>query len=234
MAPVPQEDTSLLSKEKELSHLEYKSHPSDFEDIGDITLASPASRSSHRGYDGVFYNIAIVVASAILAVSLRSVLIHIRIKSGQLVPTGPYRLIEAQYGSGFFDFYDFYDGPDSLGSAGYNTYVSKESAMQSKIAGVKREDGEEFVFMSSATTKKGPRDSVRLEGKRRFDRGLFVLDVLHMPNGAGVWPAFWLTDEAAWPSNGEIDILEGEFEIMLFTSMPSTISGLILTSLHRS
>ena len=233
MAPAPQEDTSLLSKEKELSHLEYKSHPSDFEDIGDITLASSVSRGSDRRYRNILHNIAIVAASAILTVSLRSILIHIRIKSGQLVPTGPYRLIEAQTGSSFFDFYDFYDGPDSLGSAGYNVYVSKESAMQSKIAGVKQEDGEEFVYMSSASTKKGPRDSVRLEGKRRFDRGLFVLDVVHMPNGAGVWPAFWLTDEAAWPRNGEIDILEGMFDI-ISNSVQSTSSVLIARCKCRS
>ena len=30
-----------------------------------------------------------------------------------------------------------------------------------------------------------------------------------MPSGCGSWPAFWLTDEPAWPINGEIDILEG-------------------------
>jgi hypothetical protein len=30
-----------------------------------------------------------------------------------------------------------------------------------------------------------------------------------MPDGCGVWPAFWMTDEAAWPRNGEVDVLEG-------------------------
>lgn len=34
-------------------------------------------------------------------------------------------------------------------------------------------------------------------------------DVRHMPQGCGTWPAAWETDEGAWPTNGEIDILEG-------------------------
>eukprot|EP00957_Ditylum_brightwellii_P057737 4377618-Ditylum_brightwellii.AAC.1 len=62
--------------------------------------------------------------------------------------------------------------------------------------------------MKSLPTDEGPRDSIRLEGKRRFDRGLFVIDLHHMPAGCGVWPAFWLTDETNWPNNGEIDIVE--------------------------
>mmetsp|Transcript_9988 Transcript_9988/g.16584 ORF Transcript_9988/g.16584 Transcript_9988/m.16584 type:complete len:397 (+) Transcript_9988:616-1806(+) len=66
-----------------------------------------------------------------------------------------------------------------------------------------------FIFMRSAPTEEGPRESVRLEGKRRFNRGLFIIDLRHMPAGCGVWPAFWLTDEANWPVNGEIDIVEG-------------------------
>jgi len=68
---------------------------------------------------------------------------------------------------------------------------------------------ETFVRISSSPTPLGPRNSVRLEGKRRFNRGLFIIDLRHMPAGCGTWPAFWLTDEANWPVNGEIDIVEG-------------------------
>lgn len=66
-----------------------------------------------------------------------------------------------------------------------------------------------FIYMKSAPTPDGPRQSIRLEGKRRFHRGLFIIDLRHMPAGCGVWPAFWMTDEANWPINGEIDIVEG-------------------------
>jgi hypothetical protein len=65
------------------------------------------------------------------------------------------------------------------------------------------------VIIKSSPTEAGPRESVRLEGRKRYDRGLFVLDLDHMPAGPGVWPAFWLTDEGDWPDHGEIDIVEG-------------------------
>ena len=58
---------------------------------------------------------------------------------------------------------------------------------------------EEYTEKLSPIYPFGNRESVRLEGKRRFDRGLFILDVEHMPSGCGVWPAWWLTDEEAWP-----------------------------------
>jgi hypothetical protein len=64
------------------------------------------------------------------------------------------------------------------------------------------------VFIRSAPTVDGPRESIRLEGKRHFNRGLFILDIDHVPSGCGVWPAFWLVDEQHWPTNGEIDIVE--------------------------
>ena len=119
-------------------------------------------------------------------------------------------MIELQEGKKFFDYYEFLDGPDSLGSAGYNDYVGKERALKLNLANVTKEKDSEFIYLQSAPGMDGGfRESVRLEGKRRFDRGLFILDVAHMPAGCGVWPAFWLTDEDAWPMNGEIDIVEG-------------------------
>ena len=129
--------------------------------------------------------------------------------------SGNYSLIEAHTGESFFDYYTFFDGPDSLGSAGYNTYVSREKAESLGIAKVvTADDGTDYVELSS---KAGAayddwgnrlRDSVRLEGKLRFNDGLFILDVLEMPSGCGLWPAFWSTDGEVWPDHGEIDIVE--------------------------
>ena len=108
---------------------------------------------------------------------------------------GPYKLVERQEGREFFDYYSFYDGADSLGSAGYNSYIGKKRALELGLVNVTKDetDGIEYVYMNSAATSKGPRESIRLEGNRRFDRGLFILDLSHMPAGCGVWPAFWLT-----------------------------------------
>jgi hypothetical protein len=138
--------------------------------------------------------------------------------------SGPYSLIEAHKGKSFFDYYIFNDGPDSIGSAGYNTYVGRKVAEALGLIKVEADDNtdendndnndNEYVYLSSkAGTNYDEygnrfRDSIRLEGKRRFDHGLIILDVSKMPTGCGVWPAFWSTDETDWPKNGEIDIVE--------------------------
>lgn len=154
--------------------------------------------------------VIVIILSIFLALHLRATHDGREVEQGGLVPTGPYRLLEAHEGRDFFSYYDFYNGSDSLGSAGFNTYVSQSKAEEMGIVDIVTGDNnEELVYLSSAPTKVGPRDSIRLEGKKRFERGLFILDVRHMPDGCGVWPAFWLTDEDAWPWNGEIDVLEG-------------------------
>ena len=132
--------------------------------------------------------------------------------------TGPYKLLEAHLGASFLDYYDFYEGADSLGSAGYNTYVNKQRAMELGLVQVLKDDEKESsmtsILLQSAPTADGPRESIRLEGKTRYqDRGLFLLDLDHMPTGCGVWPAVWLTDEGAWPNHGEVDFVEGIYDL---------------------
>ena len=136
--------------------------------------------------------------------------------SSRMARTGPYQLTQRQVGAQFLDFYSFYEGEDSLGSAGFNTYTAKQRALELGLihATTTKEQDEKgesssSIYLSSLPTAKGPRESVRLEGNQRFNAGLFILDLDHMPAGCGQWPAFWLTDEDHWPDHGEIDIVEG-------------------------
>jgi hypothetical protein len=186
--------------------------------------------------------VALMVAVAVLCAGIAIGLTWVGLWVAQppRQPVGPYILVERQEGEDFFTYYDFYEGPDSVGSNGYNTYVSRPRAETLGIVNVTYEDdaldvwggtndnddidgqrkkqrqrqyrhrvlyenddqglpgegmadasertspfSEPFVYIGSAPTADGPRESIRLEGKRRFDRGLFIIDVRHMPNGCG-------------------------------------------------
>jgi len=53
------------------------------------------------------------------------------------------------------------------------------------------------------------RQSIRIESKNTYNQGLIIADIAHMPGSiCGTWPAFW-TIGPDWPTNGEIDIIEG-------------------------
>lgn len=51
------------------------------------------------------------------------------------------------------------------------------------------------------------RDSIRLHSNLNFTGGVFIASALHMPEGCGTWPAWWLTNDP-WPKYGEVDIIE--------------------------
>lgn len=124
------------------------------------------------------------------------------------LPDGPYQLFQLQNAQSFLDHYEFYEGEDSVGSAGYNTYVTKETAEKHNLVEGTTSGG--FVIRSApGVVAGGPRQSIRLEGTTRFNSGLFIVQMDHMPAGCGVWPALWLTDEQFWPDHGEIDFIEG-------------------------
>eukprot|EP00979_Chaetoceros_neogracilis_P018251 scaffold10559_cov267-Chaetoceros_neogracile.AAC.9 len=200
-------------------------------------LNKSKSRRSLKEDQSLFQKMFTMISLALLGLLTIFVLLQVSslIVGPPSQPVGPYQLVEAQEGDQFFDKYDFYIGKDSAGSKGYVNYVSRDEAVELGIANVTWEDidpyifglhndtkGDEsntrqdekagkepFVYMSTSSTAEGPRNSIRLEGLHRFNRGLFILDLRHMPAGCATWPAYWLTDEPNWPVNGEIDILEG-------------------------
>ena len=150
---------------------------------------------------------SLVICAVVTFVILVSIFIYRKVGMAHV---GPYRISQVQKGENLFSFYDFFEGPDVPGSGGFNDYVSYERA---KELGILKIESDGSVYMGSAPSgvnNTGRRQSIRLEGKKFFDRGLFVIDLDHMPNGCGVWPAFWLSDDRNWPHGGEIDIVEGE------------------------
>ena len=193
-------------------------------------------RAARKAKIRVYFMLSMAVGAIVTLGAL--VILGIRYVGPPNEPVGPYQLVERQEGMDFFSYYNFYEGKDSVGSNGYLDYVSEGRALELGILNVTLEQdpdnvyatngtakitAEPFVYMGSAPTPEGPRESIRLEGKRRFHRGLFIIDLRHMPAGCGVWPAFWLTDEANWPVNGEIDIVEGvNYQSVAKTALHST------------
>lgn len=53
------------------------------------------------------------------------------------------------------------------------------------------------------------RPSVRFQSKKAYDSGLIIFDVVKMPVGCATWPALWTTKGSDWPTNDEIDVVEG-------------------------
>ncbi len=74
---------------------------------------------------------------------------------------------------------------------GFVNYVSASTAKSSGLAKVMSKQIYLAADNSSVlSTSAQGRNSVRLESKQTFDRGLLIADIAHMPgNECGVWPA---------------------------------------------
>jgi beta-glucanase (GH16 family) len=89
---------------------------------------------------------------------------------------------------------------------GFVDYVSEVVA---KDTGLYKVVGDDVMFGVDAKetldyTKATGRKSVKLEGNRNYNKGLFILDVKAMPGVCGMWPAFWSLGEEPWPVKGEV------------------------------
>lgn len=131
-------------------------------------------------------------------------------------------VLEDDYMTDFYSNFNFFTGPDP--TLGFVDYVDEATARQSNLINASSTAGAHFGVDTTNKTPKG-RPSIRIESKKKYNDGLIVLDLQHMPFGCGTWPAsvtpvdktclklthqnrFW-TLGPNWPKGGEIDILEG-------------------------
>jgi len=117
-----------------------------------------------------------------------------------------YTLKDKFSGKTFFDGWWFYNYADPTN--GQVDYLSQADATKAGLAYV-QSDGV-VVMKVDNTTKLASgekRKSVRIHSNKQYNTGLFVADILQMPFGCSIWPAYWTVGDN-WPNNGEIDILE--------------------------
>jgi len=135
-------------------------------------------------------------------------------------PSNGYSLTDDWEGNNFFNNFDFFTGADP--THGCVQFVDSNTAFNEGLAAVVTNPS--WIYMGAEHTKTGGnRQSVRLSSKKSYQRGLFIIDLWHMPNGCATWPAFWMVGPN-WPNEGEIDIIEGVNENQ----------NNVLTTLHTS
>lgn len=117
-------------------------------------------------------------------------------------------LTDSYQGKQFLDGFMFENMTDPTG--GRVDYVNKETAVANNLTSY---TDDSFIMRADSTTVLDPagpgRQSIRIKSQKQWTRGIFVLDLNHMPAGCGTWPAFWMTEDIIWPKNGEIDVIEG-------------------------
>ncbi|KAH9902015.1 glycoside hydrolase family 16 protein [Xylariomycetidae sp. FL2044] len=106
----------------------------------------------------------------------------------------------------FFQGFEFFSGEDP--THGFVQYHSAVQANSTSLAGY----ANNAVYLGIDSSTMNPatgRGSVRVNSKKTYTKGLIIADIAHQPSSqCGTWPAFW-TFGQDWPSNGEIDVIEG-------------------------
>lgn len=138
---------------------------------------------------------------------------------------GRYDLDHEYTSKNFFDMWDFrvsdYEGYRKGGYSQWtlvdpsNGFVNYRNEKDARDMGIIAEQGDEVVVGVNHGTVMPEdlawgRDSVRLESKKWYNKGLLIADFTHLPKPAcGAWPAFWMYGgDESWPKTGEVDIFE--------------------------
>jgi hypothetical protein len=126
------------------------------------------------------------------------------------ISTAHYTLTNDLSGENFFQSFDLFSDHDPTN--GFVAYQPLASAIKNKYIGYIPNRNTSNVFLGVDYTNVTPagRPSIRAESKMKWNHGLLLADIRHMPaSTCGSWPAFWMLGEGLWPTTGEIDILEG-------------------------
>ncbi|KAF8886573.1 glycoside hydrolase family 16 protein [Infundibulicybe gibba] len=125
-----------------------------------------------------------------------------------LLAARAYDIMRDYSGKTFFTGWDFYGQYDNL-TLGDVVWLNRADAFAQGLAYVNSAGN--AVLKVDNTHDVQPlqkRNSVRITTQQAYAVGsLWITDMLHIPFGCSVWPAFW-TKGPTWPDNGEIDIME--------------------------
>ncbi|KAI0345607.1 hypothetical protein BDW22DRAFT_893701 [Trametopsis cervina] len=126
-----------------------------------------------------------------------------------LLTQAQYAMVKEYIGENFFNDWSFYGNADNLTNSDA-FYVDSQQASQSKLALVNEAGNAIMKVDNSSTLQFGQkRNSIRVSSKAKYTVGsLWIADILHIPYGCSVWPAWW-SSAPNWPDGGEIDTLEG-------------------------
>lgn len=124
------------------------------------------------------------------------------------IASSPFTLSQSYSGSSFLSGWDFFTDPDP--TQGQVTFLSQSDALSTGLAYINNNGALIMRADNTTTLPSGAnRNSIRITSKQKVTIGSLVLmDSTLMPYGPTVWPAFWTVGDN-WPSQGEIDIVEG-------------------------
>jgi len=147
-----------------------------------------------------------------------------------------YGLVKEYAGNSFFDDWNFYGHYDNL-TNGNAYFVTASEAAKQQLAFVNTA-GNAIIKVDNKTNNlqiNQRRNSVNIVTRDYFAIGsVWVSDMLHVPYGCSVWPAYW-SEAPGWPTGGEIDTFEGvnlvsNAEISLHTEPGCSIVNSTMTS----
>lgn len=95
-------------------------------------------------------------------------------------------VLEDDYMTDFYGSFDFFTQPDP--TEGFVKYVDEDTARQTNLINASVTTGASWGVDHENECPEG-RPSIRIESKKKYDSGLIVIDVAHMPFGCGTWPA---------------------------------------------